>query len=153
MFVAGDAFEMITPRCPFYDEPDTPRPVLKSLTSLTPLQGHVSAIHASAFFHLFGEEKQQKFARRIATLLSPAPGSVVFGLHVGNTEKGYITDPKENQKRAMFCHSPESWSELWDGEVFKKGTVRVEAWTKEVERVDLGPGAKFFLLIWAVTRL
>jgi len=34
----------------------------------------------------------------------------------------------------MFCHSPDSWTELWDGGVFEKWTVRVEATVKESKK-------------------
>lgn len=146
---------MLTLRDPLYVKPDTPRPVLKSLTSLLPLQGHVSAIHASAFFHLFSEEKQLELARRMATLLAPAPGSIILGTHGGRPEKGYRIELSTYGKHSMFCHSPESWRELWDGQVFKKGTVRVEAWIKKEVRIDKDPlpGTDFFLLLWSVTRL
>jgi len=150
-FIAGDAFKLITPRDPFYDEPDTLRPVLKSLTSLTPLQGHVSAIHASSFFHLFGEAKQLELARLLATLLSPAPGSVIFGSHGGSPGKEFRSEISSYGIVEMFCHSAESWKEVWDGVVFKKGTVRVDTWIKEVERP--GMWGKYFLLVWGVTRL
>lgn len=57
----------------------------------------------------------------------------------------------------MICHSPESWRKLWDGEVFKKGSVRVDTILQKVERADL-PVVKegaigFYLLFWAVTRI
>ncbi|TFY67067.1 hypothetical protein EVJ58_g1865 [Rhodofomes roseus] len=42
----------------------------------------------------------------------------------------------------------ESWEELWDGEVFEKGTVQVEAELQEIERRDIkaAPGTKFYEL-------
>ncbi|KAI0823143.1 hypothetical protein BC628DRAFT_620307 [Trametes gibbosa] len=51
-FVPGEAFNTahLEPVPPFYSPPDTPAPTLSTLTSLNPLRGHVSAIHASAFF-------------------------------------------------------------------------------------------------------
>ena len=144
---------MIAPRAPFYEKPETPRPALNTLASLTPLQGHISAIHASSFFHLFDEARQEMLARRVATLLSPEPGSVIFGLHGGLPEKGLRPEISRPGRR-MFCHSPNSWRELWDGQVFLKGTVQVEATLKEYNRpaawLDAGT---FYLLIWSVTRM
>ncbi|EDR08693.1 uncharacterized protein LACBIDRAFT_297150 [Laccaria bicolor S238N-H82] len=154
-FVAGDAFDdlMIAPRAPFYEKPETLHPALNTLASLTPLQGHISAIHASSFFHLFDEAQQEVLARRVATLLSPEPGSVIFGLHGGLPEKGLRAEVSRAGRR-MFCHSPDGWRELWDGQVFSKGTVQVEATLKEYNRPGplLDTGA-FYLLIWSVTRI
>ncbi|KAF8075122.1 hypothetical protein FPV67DRAFT_616025 [Lyophyllum atratum] len=151
-FVAGDAFDsnLIAPRAPFNDVPQTPHPGLASLTSLTPLQGRISAIHASSFFHLFSEERQQELAERVATLLSPLPGSIIFGSHIGSREKGYVGSA-EGEPR-LFCHSPDSWSELWDCKVFGKGTAKVDARLKYVERPDAPNDNPFALLVWSITR-
>ena len=55
----------------------------------------------------------------------------------------------------MFCHNPESWAELWDGDVFEKGAVKVESVLTEVQRPDYGfdESRKFYLITWSVTRL
>ena len=53
----------------------------------------------------------------------------------------------------MFCHSPESWKELWDGQIFKKGTVKVEAGLVERQGNPYNPNSKFYFLWWSVTRL
>jgi hypothetical protein len=158
-FVAGDAFshEIIRPCHPFYADPLTTRPEnLQNLESLTPLQGHISVIHASSLFHLFNEEKQETLARRFASLLSPQPGSVIFGSHGCLPEKGTRYDLIPNHP--LFCHGPESWKALWDGQVFKKGSVRVDVGVKLVKRsrVQLfneNKNTKFYLLTWSVTRL
>ncbi|RDB23459.1 Methyltransferase ausD [Hypsizygus marmoreus] len=158
-FIPGNAFDaaIIAPREPFYDESElATRPSnLRSLSSLTPLQGHISAIHASAFFHLFDEAQQLELARQLASLLSPVPGSVIFGLHGGRQEKGLRIEALNSAGKHMFCHSPQTWTELWDGEVFRKGTVRVDAGLHKMERRDLPAteGAEFFALWWSVTRL
>lgn len=147
---------MIPPFDPFYVEPDRRRPVLDTLTSLKPLQGHVSAIHTSNFFHLFSEEKQLELAQLLATLLSPAPGSMIFGCHAGKHEKGIRTETLTIGKIHVFCHSPGSWQELWDGQVFSKGTVRVDARLREEERPDLDmtlSNDPYVVLEWSVTRL
>lgn len=141
---------------PFYSPPETPAPSLSGLTTLTPLLGHVSAIHASSFFHLFDEPQQLELARALAGLLSPEPGSLIFGEHGGKPEKGYRTDaPPRASGDYQFCHSPESWTELWDGIVFKKGTVKAETRLVEIDRSDLtkNEGARFWVLVWSVTRL
>ena len=116
------------------------------------------AIHASSFFHLFNEEKQLHLARALAGLLSPELGSMIFGLHVGAAEKGFKPSISGGDRR-MWCHSPESWTELWDGLVFEKGVVKVQTNLVHWERKDLRPDAPQnatvtqAILVWSVTRL
>ncbi|KAF8075125.1 hypothetical protein FPV67DRAFT_616072 [Lyophyllum atratum] len=159
-FVAGDVFDSahIAPREPFYNsnELETPVPDLQLLTSLTPMQGRISAIHASYFFHIFDEAQQLEVARRLATLLSPDPGSVIFGMHISQPgEKGLSTEVRSVSGWSMFCHSLESWRTLWDGEVFTKGMVRVECGLQRVKRDAsvAAPDAEFHEMWWCVTRL
>ncbi|RPD81612.1 hypothetical protein L226DRAFT_474830 [Lentinus tigrinus ALCF2SS1-7] len=161
-FVPGDAFDPAHLEAvpPFYAPPDTQAPQLSTLKSLNPLRGHVSVIHASSFFHLFDEEKQFKLAQSLAGLLSPEPGSMILGSHGGRPEKGFRTESSRTNSHGMtmFCHSPESWTELWDGQIFKKGTVKVEAFLLEIKRKDLEPTdptpeARFYLMVWSITRL
>lgn len=159
-FVGGSIFDtkVIEPSAPFYAPPSTPRPDLKTLTSLNPLHGHVSAIHTASFFHLFNEAEQATAARALASLLSPEPGTVIFGHHIGNEVAGPRT--KANSRgQYPYDHSPESWKELWDGFVFEKG--KVEVWcilheltgsgidTKSIFNDD----RKISILIWSVKRL
>ncbi len=55
----------------------------------------------------------------------------------------------------MFCHSPESWKELWEKEVFGEGKVKVEAFLTEVQRQDLPDMIidKRYIMVWSATRL
>ncbi|KAF8517680.1 hypothetical protein BU17DRAFT_49425 [Hysterangium stoloniferum] len=104
----------------------TDPPSVQGLTnSLLPLHGHVSAIYTGLFFHVFSEEVQTDVARRLAALLSPLPGSIIFGIHVGLPEKGQHYDGAGG--RYMFCHSPDSWRTMWEEEIFQPGSVKVEA--------------------------
>ncbi|PIL30912.1 hypothetical protein GSI_07081 [Ganoderma sinense ZZ0214-1] len=158
-FFAGDVFnpEHLETVPPFTSPPTTPRPHLPTLNCLNPLRGHVSAIHISAVFHLFGEEQQVRLAHSIAGLLSPEPGSIIFGMQSGRAEKGFRVEAGRPTSHGgqMFCFSPETWREMWEN-VFPKGTIRVDANLKEVERPDLKPvseDARFWLLTWCVTRL
>ncbi|KDQ27948.1 hypothetical protein PLEOSDRAFT_1076958 [Pleurotus ostreatus PC15] len=156
--IPGDAFDpaFVAPRDPCYELPPTPAPELQSLTSLSPLQGHVAAIHASAFVHLFSEEQQTQVCKTLASLLSPEPGSTIFGAHGGVPQKGFRTVNLGDVTRRMFFHDPNSWNELWDGGIFKKGSVKVEAQLMEHKREDLTEkfnGEKFYLIAWSVTRL
>ena len=132
-------------------------PDLRSLTSLNPLHGRVFAIHASSFFHLFDEEKQLHLARALAGLLSPEPGSMIFGVHVGAPEKKGFVPSLRSRDHRLWCHSPESWIELWDGLVFEKGVVKVQTNLVHKERRNLQPDAPrdamITYLVWSVTRL
>jgi hypothetical protein len=159
-FVPGDAFdpkhlEVVTPFM-VANAPTGPPPDLRSLTSLNPLRGRVSAIHATSFFHLFNEEKQFHLARALAGLLSPEPGSMIFGLHLGLAEKGFTLSGFSG-KHHLFCHSPESWAQVWDGLVFEKGMVKVQAKLVHIESKsfegDEASTRLVPLLSWSVTRL
>jgi hypothetical protein len=168
-FVPGDVFdpnhlEIVPPMASAQastgtgDPPSVSAPDLRSLTSLNPLHGRVSAIRASSLFHLFGEEKQLHLARALAGLLSPEPGSMIFGGHIGVAEKkGFEPSVTHGDHDRMWCHSPESWTELWDGLVFEKGMVKVQTELIYVERKILEPDAPqnsmFTSLAWSVTRL
>ncbi|KAH9950514.1 hypothetical protein B0H21DRAFT_776748 [Amylocystis lapponica] len=158
-FIAGDVFDaaFLQSVQPFYASPGTARPILSSISTLTLLLGHVTAIHASSLFHLFEEPEQLQLAQSLAGLLSPEIGSFIFGAHNARPEKGYRTEATVTNTRGklMFCHSPESWIKMWDGDIFTKGTVKVETSLHEIQRHDLLPreGARFWTMDWSVTRL
>ncbi|KAF8491240.1 hypothetical protein F5888DRAFT_1928794 [Russula emetica] len=166
-FVPGDVFDpnhleiappMASAQASTGDPPlSGSAPDLRSLTSLNSLHGRVFAIHASAFFHLFDEEKQLHLARALAGLLSPEPGSKIFGRHIGAPEKKGFEPSIMRRDHRLWCHSPESWTELWDGLVFEKGVVKVQTKLVHRERRNLQPdapqNAMITLLVWSVTRL
>jgi len=133
--------------------PTSERPSLQSLAStksLSSLQGHISVIHVSALFHLFKEEPQRRVAQKLASLLSPVPGSIIFGLHRGLPEPGEITNVGK-AKDTIFAHSPESWRKLWiregDEGVFPPGMVEVESSITQI------PGTAVYMLAWSVKRI
>ncbi|KAI0806960.1 hypothetical protein C8Q74DRAFT_1225223 [Fomes fomentarius] len=156
-FISGDIFDpaFLEATPPVYAPPSTPKPTrLSDVKTLTELRGLVSAISVCAVFHVFSKEEEQlQFARAIASLLSPEPGSIIVGLQCGLREagmrKGFTFD--------SFCHSPESWTKLWDGQVFKKGTVKVDAQLVERGRRVVRDGVianhNILMLEWTVTRL
>ncbi|KAF8207579.1 hypothetical protein K438DRAFT_1576024 [Mycena galopus ATCC 62051] len=151
VFLAGDAFDpdFLTLQPPATESPQSPVPDIRSLKSLDGLQGHVSAIHSASLFHLFSEINQLQLARKLAGLLSPRPGSIIFGCHGGHPTKGPVLG---SRGKYMFCHSPESWRDLWDGEVFEKGSVEIAMYLKNVGRI-LNPTTDFHMLFWSVKRL
>jgi len=164
-FVAGDILDpsFVSPRDPLYDDesPSVDATVpIPELRSLTPLIGRVSFIHTASLFHLFSEADQLVVAKRFASLLSPAPGSMIFGWHAGRPVKGFRSEAKPAGPgmlgNSMFCHSPESWKEMWTQEVFRPGTVAVEAKliqkVREIELVVQNSSVPQYL-VWSVTRL
>jgi hypothetical protein len=157
-FLAGGAFEdaHLCPTAPI--PPGLPPPVA-SVNTLTELLGHVSVVYSSSLFHLFNEEKQLELAKRFAALLDPRPGSIIFGSHIGMPVKGQRNGvfPK------MFCHSSESWTKMWEEDIFERGQVKVNTVLVELnnaaERLGLGRGAPgeggatVYGLAWSVERL
>ena len=132
-----------------------PPPPVGSVNTLTELRGHVSAIFASALFQLFGEEKQFELGKRLAGLLDSRPGSIIFGSHTGGLVKGQRLDPFGK----TFCHSPETWTQMWEEQIFEKGQVKVNTVLKELDVnargmvVPTGEGTKFYWLSWSVERM
>lgn len=158
-FLEGDILDpaFLELSAPAHMLPRDPLPDLSALTTLTPLNGRLSAIHASMLFHLFTEDKQLQLARALAGLLAPTPGAMIFGWHTGETEKGFIRSARlaNGDPVPMFCHSAESWKEMWENEVFEKGAVEVRA---ELQPLDAPPGVvptglQFWQLVWSVTRV
>ncbi|THH08175.1 hypothetical protein EW145_g2886 [Phellinidium pouzarii] len=161
-FVQGNVFDPkhIAPAAPHYSPPTTPRPTLSVLTSLTPLQGHVSVIHTSAFFHLFDKDGQIAAARALASLLSPLPGSMIFGTHSSTRVSG--NKVLTVRKSQIYCFSPADWCALWDGVIFEKGSVTVDAVLEEKNDAWRGRGfawdsgedaqTKRYSMIWSVKR-
>lgn len=85
---------------------------------------------------------------------------MIFGSHGSKDVKGFRDESAYQSVlggNPMFCHSPESWTELWDGEVFPKGTVEVKTTLLERLGTDVpkvnGEFVKFWNLDWSVTRL
>ncbi|EPT00914.1 hypothetical protein FOMPIDRAFT_86237 [Fomitopsis schrenkii] len=155
-FIAGDAFDpaFLEPSLPIYSSPSTPPPDLSRVTTLTELRGQVSAIHASALFHLFDEEKQLALARSLASLLAPHPGAMIFGSHGAAQEKRVqVWSPTpDSEQLTMFCHSPESWRGMWES-ILGADKVMVETALQEVTRGS-GPEARpWYWLAWSVKRL
>ena len=163
-FIPGDVFDpaFISLRGPFLsmaDVKETVTPPLNTLSSLIPLQGKISAIHMSSFFHLFAEDRQLQLAKIVSSLLSPEKGSVIFGQHVGMPVKGFRLDSNQVER---FCHSPESWMQMWVEDVFggkdEDGNDRVNVETELISNVrisleDKSENDKFMLFKWSVTRL
>ncbi|KAJ4463391.1 hypothetical protein C8J55DRAFT_531995 [Lentinula edodes] len=137
--------------------------------SLNPLRGHLSAIHTSAFFHLFKKDEQLLIAKKLASLLSPVPGSIIFGSHRGaaTPQEGERSDSTA-RGTLLYRHSPESWKEMWEKEVFGRVSDgesqgdgegdggRSRSTAEKLIRVDAGLSVderSKEILWWSVTRL
>ena len=160
-FLEGDILNpsllSLAPPGPTSTSPLSPPPALSQVRSLNELHGQISGIFTGAFFHLFKFDGQARVARLLAGLLSPLPGSMLFGVQGGRAVKGEWR-PAEGTR--MNCHSPESWRELWEG-VFAEAGARVEV--KARLRKEIGGMSMFgtypentehyHVLEWSVTRL
>lgn len=119
-------------------------PDLSSPASLNDLHGKLTAIHASSVFHLFSAEQQASLVRAVAALLSPVPGSIVFGSHVGLPKQGTIREEILGMTVVMYCYDPESWNKLWED----AGPFETEAVLKEVIAPN---GETGWVMVWSAT--
>lgn len=169
-FLAGDALdpEFLSPI--LYEVETRPPLDLARNRTLNALKGKCSVIYARSFFHVFDEVQQYQLAHALGSLLSPEKGSVIFGSHAGNTEKGLVAHKKIAGKESTFFHSPSSWEELWcetsladprggmarwgedtlERPVFLFGEVRVET---SLKFASSGSGMRGYYMDWSVTRL
>ncbi|KAG1736089.1 uncharacterized protein EDB91DRAFT_535548 [Suillus paluster] len=142
-FIAGDCLDPTFLSSEPGHTSQTP-PDLSSLTSLNDLHGKLTAIHASSVFHLFSAEQQASLVRAVAALLSPAPGSIVFGSHVGLPKQGTIREEVLGMTVEMYCYDPESWNKLWED----AGPFKTEAILKEV----IAPNGEVgWMMVWSAT--
>ncbi|KAI9438322.1 hypothetical protein H4582DRAFT_255501 [Lactarius indigo] len=153
VFVQADLLNPahVTPGPPAENIPD-----LTNLSSLNQLRGQVMAIHAAAVFHLFSDEQQLALAVTLGSLLANVSGASIFGWSTGLAEVGFLEFEGNVSHPRQFCHSPSSWVALWDGVVFPKGSVKVEARLVEFD-YDVGvrtrDGLTLKRLEWAVRRM
>lgn len=113
-------------------------------SALDALDGRCDVVHASAFFHLFGLEKQKQVARRVVRLLkwngdaSEGERPIVLGRHVGAVVAGEY-EHSTNEGGVMFRHNVESWREMWEGvgeELGMRFVVEGDLRTTDVFRVN-----------------
>ena len=159
VFISGDVFDSNILSQDVLGSPAIRPDSLSSLTSLNPLKGHIFAIHASFFFHLFNEEMQLDAARRTATLLSPEKGSSIFGRHYVRSTQGTRTEVlADGTMHTQFWHSPESWRQLWEKQVFEhsQGNVQVEMdleVSTEYTVMENKNDGVLYMMNWCITKL
>ncbi|KAG1733631.1 uncharacterized protein EDB91DRAFT_1238559 [Suillus paluster] len=134
-FIPGDVFDpaFLSITQPASSVPEDAMPDIQTLRSLNDLRGRVGVIHASKLFQLFEEKKQLELARALGGLLSCEPGSIICGSVTIASEKGIFRQTVLGVDITYFCHSPETWTALWDGVVFAKGQVKVETSTLSLD--------------------
>jgi len=52
----------------------------------------------------------------------------------------------------MFCHSPESWTQMWEEQIFEKGQVKVNIVLKDmtIPTKVFEEGTVYYWLAWSV---
>ena len=84
---------------------------------LSSLDGRVDIIHATAVFHLFNYEQQEKVADRCIQLLNPNDQSgtgklrLIFGSQVGSIDAREYVRASGTQR---FRHDEQSWRKMWE---------------------------------------
>jgi SAM-dependent methyltransferase len=142
-FIAGDCLDPAFLSCESRPTSQS-LPDLSSLATLNDLHGKLSAVHASSIFHLFSAEQQASLVRAVASLLSPVPGSIVFGAHVGLPKQGTVREEMLGMAVEMYCYDPESWNKLWED----AGPFKMETVLKEV----IAPNGEIgWMMVWSAT--
>ena len=141
-FLEGDVFDpafLAAQPPPSAPLPHNP-PALDAITSLNPLRGHVAAVYMGKFLHIFDEAGQARLARALAGLLSPEPGSILFGVQGALPVRGPFKPGTSDW--TMFCHSPESLGALFEEAFGGKGKIRFES------RMITEPGGPTYFDTW-----
>ena len=100
-------------------------------------------------------------AKALASLLSPIPGSMIFERHVSTNDGASKDVTLVIGDRTVYGFIVEDWKRLWNGEVFKEGSVHVEAELHDISRtkdcVEIirmkAVTDPWQALIWSVTRV
>lgn len=93
---------------------------------LEKLDGRVSIVHASNFWHLFSWDQQLAIALRLITFFSAEEGAMVYGRQVGAAKTH-----AQSRAGTSFLHDQESFQRLWD----QVGVLTGTRWTVEMEFV------------------
>ncbi|KAL6721972.1 hypothetical protein ACLMJK_001077 [Lecanora helva] len=130
-FVAGDVFDK------------TPG------NSLEALEGTISFVHVTHFFHLFDREQQVAAASRLVRFLKDEPGTVILGRQLGAENPG-AHEHRAGTNGMAYSHDQESFQKFW-GEV---GAVTKTPWKLDtsMETVMLN-GMPLLILNFEATRL
>ncbi|KAK8109204.1 Methyltransferase type 11 [Apiospora sp. TS-2023a] len=104
------------------------------------LDGKISIVHASAFFHLFTWADQLAAAKRVVRFFredderdGEEGGAMIFGRQVASTSPREIHGVRGERR---FLHDGASWQRLWD----EVGEATGTRWRTEVEMEGAGEG-------------
>lgn len=108
-------FELFRDRDRFPSGHFTPADLLQSGgdDGLGALEGKMTLIHASNFFHLFDWDEQVRIGRNLVRLMQPgASDRVIFGRHIGRRHAGTMVSARSGGTR--YLHDLGSFQKLWD---------------------------------------
>ncbi|KAI0436320.1 hypothetical protein F4803DRAFT_566945 [Xylaria telfairii] len=129
-FVTGDILR---------PNPNQDRDQGKEDDALDVLDGKMTFIHATSFFHLFTWDDQVRAASRMVRFLHPHRADVMlFGRQVGTML------PRDNGKAGsdkVYLHNAASWQRLWD-EVGERTGTRWRTTMEPTEKIATGGGVE-----------
>ncbi|KAM0545789.1 hypothetical protein ACHAPJ_011213 [Fusarium lateritium] len=106
-------FDLFKDRDRFDQSNFIPADLIHHDKALAHLEGKVTLIHASNFFHLFDWEEQVLIGKNIVKLFkSQHEGVLLFGWQIGRLDAGTITSYKTGNTR--YIHNLSSLQTLWD---------------------------------------
>ncbi|KAI0505220.1 hypothetical protein F5B22DRAFT_533868 [Xylaria bambusicola] len=101
------------------------------------LDGKMTFIHATSFFHLFTWDDQVRAAIRMVRFLQPGRrDAMIFGRQVGTVL------PRDNGKAGsdkVYLHNAHSWQRLWD-EVGERTGTKWKTTMEPTETIETGAG-------------
>ncbi|KIJ57167.1 hypothetical protein M422DRAFT_198577 [Sphaerobolus stellatus SS14] len=128
------------------------RPDLRAVHTLTQLKGHGTIVTLQMVFHLFDQRTQYELAHRMATLLSPMPGSIMVGRQMGDTTPRNLM----LGQKPHFLHNVQSWERMW-ATIFPPGTVELQTALVELPTHIKGGSTGMLgithFLTWSIKRL
>jgi len=107
---------------------------------LKPLEGSVDICQVNAFLHLWDLEGQKRVCERLVQLMTPAPGALIVGKHIGRVDAQEVPTPVSSPGvKTMFQHNEESFAKMWEEVGRSTGTK----WKVSAELLELGPTSVF----------
>ncbi|KAI0201663.1 hypothetical protein F4808DRAFT_459787 [Astrocystis sublimbata] len=121
----------------------------KGKDALEALDGKMTFIHATSFFHLFTWDDQMRAATRMVRLLQPhRPDVMLFGRQVGTVL------PRDNGKIGsdkVYLHNAASWQRLWD-EVGERTGTKWRTTMEPTEKIETGTESSLRKMTFSVSR-
>ncbi|KAI1174680.1 hypothetical protein F4777DRAFT_373174 [Nemania sp. FL0916] len=118
----------------------------EKIDALSALDGKMTLVHATSFFHLFTWSEQIRAASRVVRFLDPQRSDVmIFGRQVGTlapplplpVPRGTRSSSTGGGGDKVFLHNADTWQRLWE-EVGERTGTRWRAALEPVDRIDIG---------------